>query len=385
MTFLGKFTSFTVGVLMAGHAFAFDTQARSAMIVDQTTGTVLLAKDADRPVPPASMSKLMTLQMLFEALRDGRVDMDTKFLVSDRATKLGGSTMFLRSGERVSVSDLIQGIIVQSGNDACITVAENLAGTEDAFAQQMTARATELGMTSSSFGNATGWPSPKQRMSARDLVFLANRLITKFPEYYTYFAQRSFTWDGVTQSNRNPLLALGIGADGLKTGHTNEAGYGLVGSAKQGDRRIIFMITGLESKSARASEAEKLTNWAFRQFVSKDLFKQGSRIAEADVWLGDTPKVGLVAESEISGLFPLGSVDDVELQVKYDGPLEAPIKKGTRVATLTITAPDMESTKHHLVAENDINNASIVSRVLASAELLGSDLLGGKLWPNKTQ
>ena len=232
MAFIRKIASFAICMCLTSQAWAVDTLARSAMIVDQTTGTVLLAKDADRPIPPASMSKLMTTYMLFEALRDGRVTMDTKFLVSEKATSRGGSTMFLRTGERVTVRDLIQGIIVQSGNDACITVAENIAGTEEAFAEQMTTRANEMGMTASTFGNATGWPHPNQRMSARDLVFLAKELITKFPEYYGFFSQRSFTWDGVKQDNRNPLLNLGIGADGLKTGHTNEAGYGLVGSAK---------------------------------------------------------------------------------------------------------------------------------------------------------
>lgn len=382
MAFIRKITAFAIIMCMTGQAWAFDTLARSAMIVDQTTGTVLLAKDADRPVPPASMSKLMTALMLFEALRDGRVTMDTKFLVSEKATARGGSTMFLRTGERVTVRDLIQGIIVQSGNDACITVAENIAGTEEAFAEQMTTRAVELGMTSSTFGNATGWPHPKQRMSARDLVFLANELITKFPEYYGFFSQRSFTWDGVKQDNRNPLLNLGIGADGLKTGHTNEAGYGLVGSAKQGNRRVIFMITGLDSKSARASEAEKLTNWAFRQFVSKELFKKGTKIADAKVWLGGEKTVGLVAQNNISGLFPQGSLDDVAIEVTYEGPLEAPIAAGDHVATLTVTAPTMETTKHNLVAQNNVAKGSIVTRVLASAELLSNDLLGGKLWPS---
>jgi len=244
----------------------------------------------------------------------------------------------------------------------------------------MTARAAELGMSASSFGNATGWPHPDQRMSARDLVFLANRLMTEFPEYYTFFSQRSFTWDGVKQDNRNPLLALGIGADGLKTGHTEEAGYGLVGSAKQGNRRIIFMITGLPSKSARASEAEKLTNWAFRQFVSKDLFEKGTQIAEAPVWLGREKTVGLVAENQITGLFPLGSLDDVKIEVTYDGPIQAPIAQGDRIAKLTVSAPNMETLEHNLVAANAVGNGSIVTRVLASAELLGSDLLGGKLW-----
>lgn len=366
--------------LFATKLAAFDTAARSAMIVDQTTGTVLLAKDADRPVPPASMSKLMTLNMLFEALRDGRVQLDTKFLVSELAKSIGGSTMFLRQGERVSVENLIQGIIVQSGNDACVTVAENLSGTEDAFAQQMTDRAAELGMKASTFGNATGWPHPKQRMSARDLVFLANRLMTKFPEYYHYFSQKSFAWDGVKQDNRNPLLKLGIGADGLKTGHTNEAGYGLVGSAKQGNRRIIFMITGLDSKGARASEAEKLTNWAFRQFVSKELFKAGTKIADAQVWLGKSDRVDLVSNTDIATLIPLRSDDEMVLKISYNGPIEAPIVKGDQIASLNVHIPNMEKTTFPLFAANDVDKGGIVTRVVASAQLLTQDFLGGRLW-----
>jgi len=383
MTFIHKILTLFIITVLATPAFSFDTLARSAMVMDQTTGAVLMTKDADRPIPPASMSKLMTLYMLFEALRDGRVSMETEFLVSERATKIGGSTMFLRSGGRVSIRDLIQGIIVQSGNDACITVAENIAGTEDAFARQMTKRALELGMTSSTFGNSTGWPDPIQRMSARDLVHIANLLITEFPDYYPFFSQTSFTWDGVKQSNRNPLLTLGIGADGLKTGHTNEAGYGLVGSAKQGERRIIFMLTGLETKSDRANEAEKLTNWAFRQFVYKNLFEKNETIVSAKVWLGDDKTVDLVAENKISGLFPLGPLNNVKIEVSYSSPIEAPVKKGSRIAILTVTTPDMESTKHHLVAANDVANGSIVSRVLASAQLLSSSLLDDRPWIQK--
>ena len=383
MTFIHKILTLFIITVLATPAFSFDTLARSAMVMDQTTGAILMTKDADRPIPPASMSKLMTLYMLFEALRDGRVSMETEFLVSERATKIGGSTMFLRSGERVSIRDLIQGIIVQSGNDACITVAENIAGTEDAFARQMTKRALELGMTSSTFGNSTGWPDPIQRMSARDLVHIANLLITEFPDYYPFFSQTSFTWDGVKQSNRNPLLTLGIGADGLKTGHTNEAGYGLVGSAKQGERRIIFMLTGLETKSDRANEAEKLTNWAFRQFVNKNLFEKNETIVSAKVWLGDDKTVDLVAENKISGLFPLGPLNNVKIEVSYSSPIEAPVKKGSRIAILTVTTPDMESTKHHFVAANDVANGSIVSRVLASAQLLSSSLLDGRPWIQK--
>ncbi len=223
--------------ILAVPARAFETRATSAFVVDVTTGTVLLEKDADVPLPPASMSKLMTLNMLFEALADGRVQMDTRFGVSDRAQAMGGSTMFLNTTDRPpTVEELIQGIIVQSGNDACVVVAEALGGTEDAFAIMMTERAEALGMMNSSFGNSSGWPHPAQRMSMEDLAILASRLITEFPQYYHYFSQTEFLFDGRApdnRRNRNPLLKLGIGADGLKTGHTQEAGYGLVGSALQ--------------------------------------------------------------------------------------------------------------------------------------------------------
>ncbi len=369
LLFVTQFTSLAV-------AQSFDSAARVAMVVDQGTGAVLLAKNADAPVPPASMSKLMTLNMLFEALREGRVSMETEFLVSEKAHQIGGSTMFLRVGERVSVGNLIQGIIVQSGNDACITVAENLSGSEEAFAAQMTERAQSLGMVGSTFANSTGWPHPNQRMSARDLVFLANRLISEFPEYYPMFAQKSFTWDGVTQDNRNPLLGLGIGADGLKTGHTQEAGYGLVGSAVQGDRRIIFMISGLESQQSRAKEAEKLTNWAFRQFATKKLFEKNVEVAKADVWLGTQSTVPLVTDQDIVTMVALGKADDVKATVSYTGPIEAPIAKGTELGTLTIASPGLEEITFPLFAASEVGTSGIISRVKASAMILSGKLLG---------
>lgn len=364
----------------AAKSFAFDTAARSAFVVDQTTGTVLMSKDADRPLPPASMSKLMTLNMLFEAIEQGRVSMDSKFLVSQKAHEMGGSTMFLRTGERVSVDNLIRGIIVQSGNDACVAVAEGLSGSEAEFARLMTNRAKELGMNNSTFANSSGWPHPGQRMSARDLVFLANRLITKFPQYYPYFSEKKFTWDNITQDNRNPLLSLGIGADGLKTGHTEEAGYGLVGSATQGDRRIIFMITGLTSQAERAQEAERITNWAFRQFVRRELFPKDHRIASAKVWIGKQPVVDMQSDREIAALVPFSSTGEIEMEVSYEGPIEAPIVKGDQLAVLKVTPPDMEASEFPLFASQDIAKGGILSRMRASAEVLGAELLGSQLF-----
>ena len=260
-------------------AAEFETGASAAYVYDVTTGTVLFEKQSDVPLPPASMSKLMTLNMLFEALQDGRVSLDTQFAVSSRAKAMGGSSMFLNEQDRPTVEELIQGIIVLSGNDACVVVAEGLAGSEDSFARLMNRRAPDIGLTASTFANSSGWPNPNHRMSMHDLGVLATRLITQFPEYYGYFGQKEFLFDGRTPDNRfnrNPLLSLGIGADGLKTGHTSEAGYGLVGSAVQGKRRVVFVLTGMNSERERAEEAERVVNWAFRQFVEKTVLKEGT-------------------------------------------------------------------------------------------------------------
>lgn len=252
--------------ISAAAAQGFETRATAAWVYDLTTGTVLMDKNADQPLPPASMSKLMTINMLFEALRDGRVQMDTTFPVSSRAASMGGSTMFLQESDRPTVSDLLHGMIVNSGNDACVVVAEGLGGTEEAFAAQMTARAQALGMTNSHFANASGWPHPEHRMSMRDLGILAKRLITEFPEQYPIFAETYFNYKDrapANANNRNPLLEVVEGADGLKTGHTTEAGYGLAGSAKQGDRRVIFVITGLSSEKERETDRASLTSMRF--------------------------------------------------------------------------------------------------------------------------
>lgn len=357
-------------------SYGFETAARAAFMIDHATGTILLSKENDRPLPPASMSKLMTLNMLFEALRDGRVSMDTKFVTSAKAATMGGSKMFLRDGERVTVENLIQGIVVHSGNDACVVVAENLAGSEANFARLMTERAKTLGLTNSSFGNSTGWPHPAQRMSATDLVMLSQRLYVEFPEYYQYFNQETFTWDGIEQSNRNPLLGLGIGADGLKTGHTSEAGYGLVGSAQQGNRRIFFMITGLESSNARSAEAERLTNWAFRQFSSKKLFSANETVAEAAVWLGRNKTIGLMTDREISALIPYEFQDQTKVSVSYKGPIYAPIQKNDPIAKLIISIPNMEPTQYPLLAANDVPSGSLITRLKASAQILAQEILG---------
>lgn len=359
---------------VAGHAF--ETTARSAYVLDVQTGAVLYAKDADRPVPPASMSKLMTLNMLFEALEVGRVTMDTKFSVSQKAHLMGGSKMFLRQGERVAVRDLIQGIIVQSGNDACVVVAEGLEGSEAEFARKMTVRAQKLGMKNSTFTNSTGWPDPGQRMSAHDLVLLAARMLKEFPEYYKFFSQASFTWANINQNNRNPLLKIGIGADGLKTGHTQEAGYGLVGSAVQGTRRVTFMITGMQSAADRAAEGERVINWAFRNFVKKTIFAKDVVIGTADVWLGKKTSVELYSPDEITALMPYDGLEDYEATIRYKGPIEAPIAKDAQIATLVVKAKDITATEFPLYAKTSVRKAGLFGRMKTSAGKIKEELLG---------
>ena len=360
-------------------ARAFETQATAAWVYDMTTGTVLMDKNADQPLPPASMSKLMTILMLFEALRDGRVTMETEFSVSSNATAIGGSTMFLQEGDRPTVNELIHAMIINSGNDACVVVAEGLAGSEAAFAAQMTERAHALGMTNSNFANASGWPHPDHRMSMRDLGILAQHLIEDFPEYYPIFAETEFNYKDrapANARNRNPLLELGVGADGLKTGHTQEAGYGLVGSAKQGDRRVIFVITGLPSDTARAEESERIVSWAFRQFAERTVAEAGVRIAEAAVHLGDADSVGLVPAENVRLLLPALVQDGVTAEVIYNGPLSAPIAKGAPVAELVVHVPDLPDRRFPLVAEADVGNAGFIKRLTTAAGVLYARYIG---------
>ena len=363
-------------------AQAFETRATAAWVYDMSTHTVLLDKNADQALPPASMSKLMTLNMLFEAIRDGRVTMETTFSVSTRAREMGGSTMFLNELDRPTVSDLIHGIIINSGNDACVVVAEGLAGTEEKFAEEMTKRGRDLGMTNSVFANSSGWPDPRHRMSMRDLGILARRLIEEFPEYYPIFAETTFNYldrAPANATNRNPLLRISAAdwkADGLKTGHTSEAGYGLVGSAVMGDRRVIFVITGLPDDKARAEESEAIVNWAFRQFSQKTLATAGTRVAEAEVFMGQTDSVGLVPAEDVRLLVPARVQDGVKAEVIYTGPLTAPIAKGTQVAELIVQVPDLPDARVPLVAEADVPRGGFGKRLMTAAEKLWSTYVG---------
>ena len=379
MRMLSPFLILALGLAASGARAEFETRAVAAWIYDDTTDTVLLSKNAETPRPPASMSKLMTLDLLFEAVRDGRVGLDTRFSVSERAAGMGGSSMFLNPKDRPTVEELIQGIVVQSGNDACVVVAEGLAGTEEAFAKLMNERARAIGLRNSTFANASGWPDPNQQMSMEDLGLLARRLIDEFPEFYHYFGQPTFAFDGRVPSNhrnRNPLLALGIGADGLKTGHTAEAGYGLVGSAVQGDRRIIFVISGLPDDAARAEEAESVVNWAFRQFVQKTLVEKGTKLAEVPVWMGSERSVAMIAPEDIKLLVPATVRGGIAAEITYETPLRAPIAEGQQIGTLTVELPDLQRQELPLTAATAVAKGGFVPRVRTAAIELLSQVTG---------
>jgi len=356
-------------------ASAFETKATAAYIYDQTTDTVLLSKNADLPLPPASMSKLMTLYMAFEAVANGRLDINEELSVSTEAASYGGSSMFLDTTDRVRVEDLLRGVIVLSGNDASAVLAEALSpdGTEAGFARMMTDRARQLGMMNSTFVNSNGWPAAGHRMSMEDLGILANRLILDFPTFYPLFAETEFEFDGrvpANSRNRNPVLSMGIGADGLKTGRTDEAGFGMVGSAKQGDRRIIFVVTGMESREQRAEEAQKIINWAFRQFAQEDVAQAETRIATADVWMGDMPTVGLTVAEDVSLLVPILNQGQIDAQVVYNGPIEAPIAAGQQLGELVVALDGLPEKRIPLVADADVPRGGFAMRMRTAALVL---------------
>jgi D-alanyl-D-alanine carboxypeptidase (penicillin-binding protein 5/6) len=376
LTLLGSIAALLFAALSP--VLALDTSARAAWVYDLTTNTVLMDKNAHDPLPPASMSKLMTVNMLFEALRDGRVKLDDRFAVSSRAKAMQGSTMFLNEQDKPTVEDLIKGMIVLSGNDACVVVAEGLAGSEAEFAKKMNARAQALGMTDSYFVNASGWPDPEHRMSMHDLGILAVRLITEFPEYYPYFSLTEFAYDGRSPDNRfnrNPLLKMGIGADGLKTGHTSEAGFGLVGSATQNGRRIVFVISGLDSEKARAEEAQRIADWAFREFIQKTVAKKGQKIADAPVWMGSVRSVGLVVAEDMTLLLPSLAQGSLKAEVKYTGPISAPFAAGTKLADMVIDIPGHAPVTVPLVAEQDVAAGGFTTRVGTAFRQMSSRLI----------
>ena len=373
--FLASIASSLLILCLLGPASALETRAKTGFIIDYSTGTVLLEKNADQPVPPASMSKLMTLYVAFEFIHSGKLSLTETLRVSQHAANYGGSTMFLDTSDRVKVEDLLRGIIVLSGNDACAVIAEALSpdGTEAGFARIMTERAKQIGLSSSSFKNSNGWPAEGHLMSMRDLALLAGRLISEFPEFYPMFSEVEFEFDGrapANTRNRNPLLGLGIGADGLKTGHTSEAGYGLVGSAKQGDRRIVFALSGMSSVQERAEEAEAVVNWAFRQFVQKSFGSKGIRIAEVDLWNGADRSVGVVLGNDLKVLVPVLGDEQVSFELEYENPIPAPVKKGQKIAVLKVHPKGLPETEVPLLAEKDVAVGGFFAHLSTAAKTL---------------
>jgi D-alanyl-D-alanine carboxypeptidase (penicillin-binding protein 5/6) len=319
----------------------FVSKAEQAILIDGRSGRVLYEKGADTPIPPASMSKLMTMIMVFEALKQDKLKLESEFPISENAWRKGGalsggSTMYAELNSRVKLFDLIQGVIVQSANDACIAIAEGMAGSEDAFATRMTERARELGFKTATFKNATGLPDPEHRMSVRDLVSMARYIIGNFPERYAYYSQPSFTWNKITQQNRNPLLQDYPGADGMKTGYTKEAGYGLVGSAKRGDRRLILVVSGLKSAAERKTEAQKLLDWGFARFRPFDVYAANDEVGQARVWGGASRWVPLVTKSDIRVSLSADEQETAEVKLSYSGPLRAPVKSGQAVGSVRV-------------------------------------------------
>lgn len=356
-------------LIAANPASAIETAAKNAVVMDFETGQYLYAKDHQKMIPPASMSKLMTIYMIFEKLKDGSLSPEDTFTVSENAWRKGGaasgsSTMFLKIGEKVSVNDLIQGIIVQSGNDACIVAAENIAGSEEDFAAEMQKKARQLGLNHSSFANSTGWPHPDQKMSVEDLAKLARILLSEFPEYYHIFSEKTFTHNNIKQGNRNPLLYSMNNADGLKTGHTEEAGFGLVASAKQGNRRLIEVMGGLASNKERSVEAEKLMSWGFREFANYTLFKKDQIIAEVPVWQGRQEDVNLVIGENVRRTLKKSSANKVMMTAVYNKPIVAPVKKGDQLGVVKINIPGQPDLEVPLYAQNNVERLGILGRVI---------------------
>jgi len=361
-----------------------DTQAAHAFIIEVETGAVLLDKGADERLPPASMSKVMTAYMVFDMLKQGRAKLDDELPVSERAWRTQGSKMFVPLGGRIKIEDLLRGMIVQSGNDACVVLAEGLAGSEDAFVDLMNQKAKEIGLAHSHFANVDGLPHPDHYVTARDLATLAIRTIQDFPEYYRYYSEKEYIFStiglnynpvDINQGNRNPLLYKDLGADGLKTGHTDEAGYSLLASVRRDKRRVILAIGGLPSMKARAQESERLIEWAFREFNDYQLFSAGDKVDDADVWLGTATKVPLTVAKELVVTMPRKSRKDMKVMVQYDKTAAAPVKQGDALGKIVVTAPDMATVETPLVAGAAVDRAGPLNRVALIA--------GHFIWGNR--
>lgn len=376
--FLALFSNLTgIRSAVAQSAPGLETSAQQAFLMDFKTGTVLLSKNADTKMYPSSMTKMMTAYMVFERLRNGSLSLDDTFEVSEKAWRKGGSKMFVEVGKRVRVEDLLRGIIVQSGNDATIVVAEGLAGSEEAFAEQMTETARSIGMVNTQFRNASGWPDPEHFTTAQDLGILAMRTIRDFPEFYHLYSEREFTYSDITQQNRNPLFGRVEGADGLKTGRTEAAGYGLTGSAKRGDQRLIMVVNGLATSNDRREESSRLIEWGFREFATFKLFEAGETVDSIPVWMGQEASVPLVVQGSVEIVMRHAVRDGMKATLRTEAPMAAPIFAGDPAGEVLIEAPGMDPITIPVVAGENVGRLGSFGRIKAAVEYLVFGEAGG--------
>lgn len=346
-----------------------NTSAKQAIVLDYNTGAVLLEKSADERMPTSSMSKVMSMYMVFDALNNNVFSLEDELLVSEKAWRKGGSKMFVEVGKKVKIEDLLRGVIIQSGNDATIVLAEGISGSEDAFAENITLKAKDLGMNNSNFANASGWPDPNHYSTARDLSILASALITDFPQYYHYFSEEEFTYNNIKQRNRNPLLYRNIGADGIKTGHTEDGGYGLIGSGTYNDRRVILVINGLEDEQARAQESARLLEWGLRRFENRKIFNEGDEIERVEVALGKEKTVAATSDRDLLVTLPKALNNGFKVTAKFKEPLLAPVNKGDQVGTLIIEVPNQNIIEHPLYAAENVKKLGGFSSTIQKIKL----------------
>lgn len=353
----------------------YSTPAEQAMLLDADTGTVLFGKETDTRIPPASLAKLMTMEVVFNQLKTGKLSLDDKFFVSENAwrkggTNSGGSTMFAKLNSEIRLEDLIKGVIVQSANDGCIIIAEGLAGSEEAFSSLMNERARALGLTGSFFTNSTGLPDENQYVSIRDLAKLAQHMISEYPDYYKYYKEPEFEWNKILQRNRNPLLKMDIGADGMKTGFTEASGYAIVGTAKRGEQRLIAVMSGMKSKRQRAEESRKILDWGFRAFEKLNLFDNKEVIGSANVYGGAKSGVEVVSKGPVEIYLPIGNRDKLKARIVYQGPLIPPIAEGQQIATLKIWIGDELSQETDLYAGETVEKGGLKRQAIDAAKEL---------------
>ena len=356
----------------------FDVKAKTVILQDYLSGKILFEKDSDLKIFPASMTKIMTSIVAFELIKQGQLDLDEKFFVSENAWRLsqaGYSSMFIMVGDQISVEDLLRGIIVSSGNDACIALAEGIAGTEEEFAIMMTSKAQEIGMTNTNFANSSGINHPDNLSTVRDILIMSNYLIKNYPKYYEYFKEKEFTWDRtggdpITQGNRNPLLYKDIGVDGIKTGFLSYEKYSLASSIKRNNRRLIAVASGFETRNLRSKESQKLLTWGLTNYDTIQIAIKGNNITELDVWLGQDEKVGVYSNTNIYKTVKKARFKKLEAKVLYEGPIEAPIKKDEVIAKLIINYDGEILSEHDLLASKSIKKNNIISRILKSINYL---------------